>query len=153
MLSQSLYGPQCEEIVGKIENSSCTWSCVKNISKCHNFCNFWQITKKKATACMIMIPCKKFGWNLMKTVEGVVFRKSWNRKLCKVHRMTPNQTQGIGHQKYPTYVHCSTPSPKFSSVSLYDQPFSRYCTSYDSIDSHVTSTTKCLIFRRTLRYL
>ncbi len=22
--------------------------------------------------------------------------------------MTPNQTQGIGHQKYPTYVHGST---------------------------------------------
>ncbi len=49
-------------------------------------------------------------------------------KFCKVHRMTPNQTQGIRHQKYPTYVHCSTPSPKFSFVSLYDQPFSRYCT-------------------------
>ncbi len=44
----------------------------------------------------------------MKTVE-VVFRKLWNRKFCKVHRMTPHQTQGIGHEKYPTYVHCSTP--------------------------------------------
>ncbi len=27
--------------------------------------------------------------------------------------MTPNQTQGIGHQKVPTYVHCSTQSSKF----------------------------------------
>ena len=27
--------------------------------------------------------------------------------------MAPTQTQGIGHQKYPTYVHCSAPSPKF----------------------------------------
>ena len=40
--------------------------------------------------------------------------------------MTPNQTQGIGHHKYPTYMHCSTPSPTFSSVSLYDQPFLRH---------------------------
>ncbi len=29
--------------VGEIENSSCIWSCVKKISKCHNFCKFWQI--------------------------------------------------------------------------------------------------------------
>ncbi len=71
-----------------------------------------------------------YDQNVMKTVEAVVFRKSWNQKLCKVHRMTPNQTQGIGHQKYSTYMHCSTPSPKFSSVSLYDQPFLRYSTFY-----------------------
>ena len=42
----------------------------------------------------------------MKTVEGIVLRRSWNRKFCKVHRMTPNQTQGIEHQKCPRYVHC-----------------------------------------------
>ena len=35
----------------------------------------------------------------------------------------PKQIQGIGHQKHPIYVHCSTLSPKFSPVSLYDQPF------------------------------
>ncbi len=34
--------------------------------------------------------------------------------------MTPNQTQGIGHQKYHTHVHCRTTSPKFLSVSLYN---------------------------------
>ena len=89
-----------------------------------------------------MIFCMKFGWNLMKTVEGVVFRKSWNRKFCKVHRMTPNQTQGIRHQKYLTYVHCSTPSPKFSSVSLYDQPSLRYSTLRFPIDSYV-KISKC----------
>ena len=32
------------------------------------------------------------------------------------------KTQGIGHQKYATDVHCSTPSPKCLSVLLYDQP-------------------------------
>ncbi len=37
--------------------------------------------------------------------------------------MTPNQTQGSGYQKYPTYVHCSPPSGKFSSILLYAQPF------------------------------
>ncbi len=80
---------------------------------------------------MIMMICMKFGSNLMKTVEGVVFRKLWNCKLCKMHRITPNQTQGIGHQKYqyPTYVHCWTPPPpQFSSVSLYKQLFARYFT-------------------------
>ncbi len=55
-----------------------------------------------------------------------VLKKLQNWKFCKVHCMTSNQTQGIRHQKYPTYVHYSTPSPKFSSVSLYDYPFLRY---------------------------
>ena len=73
----------------------------------------------------------------MKIVEGVVFRKSWNQKFCKVHRMTPNQTQGIGHQKYCIYVHCSTPSPIFSSVLLYDYLFSRYSTFRFPIDSYL----------------
>ncbi len=34
--------------------------------------------------------------------------------------MTPNQTQAIGYQKYPEHVHSTTPSPKFSSILLYD---------------------------------
>ena len=62
---------------------------------------------------LIKILCMKFGWNLMKSVEGVMFQKSWTRKFCKMRRMTPKQTQGIGHKKYHTYVHCSTLSPKF----------------------------------------
>ncbi len=37
--------------------------------------------------------------------------------------MAPNQTQEIGHQKYPTYMHCSTLSAIFLSVSLYDKSF------------------------------
>ncbi len=44
------------------------------------------------------------------------------------------------------YVHCSTPSPTFSSVSLYGQPFARYCTFQDfPIDSHV-KISKCHFF-------
>ena len=34
--------------------------------------------------------------NLMKTVERVVFRKSWNRKCCKVHRMTQTKLKESG---------------------------------------------------------
>ncbi len=67
---------------------------------------------------LIDTKCMKFGWILMKTVGGVAFGKSKNRKFCKVHRMTPHHTQAIGHDNYPTYVHCSTPSPKFLSISL-----------------------------------
>ncbi len=49
----------------------------------------------------------------MKTVEGVVFRKSWNRKFCKVHRMTSNQTQGIGHQKSTLHMYiCALEYPE-----------------------------------------
>ncbi len=57
--------------------------------------------------------------------------------------MPSNQTQGIGHQKYPTYVHSSTQSPNFLPVWVYDLPFSRYSTFYDfPIDSHV-KISKC----------
>ncbi len=42
------------------------------------------------------------------------------------------------HKKYPTYAVHRTVNSKFSSVSLYDQPISRYCTFYDfPTDSHV----------------
>ena len=66
-----------------------------------------------------------------------------------MHRINPNQAQGIGHQKYPTYVYCRTPSPKFSSVSLYNPLFSRYCTFYDfPIVSHVKISKCHKIFNR-----
>ncbi len=44
---------------------------------------------------------------------GVVFRRSQNCKLCKVHRMTPSQTEVISLQKYP-YL-CAL-YPEFQSV-------------------------------------
>ena len=77
----------------------------------------------------------------MKTVEGVAFRKSQNRKFCKVHQMTPNQIQSMGHEKYLRYmyVHCSTLSPKFSSASLYDRDIPHLTF---PIDSHV-KISKC----------
>ncbi len=41
-----------------------------------------------------------------------------------------------------------TVSPKFPSVSLYDQLFSRYCTFYDFTKLKFQSVTKFLIFGR-----
>ena len=52
----------------------------------------------------------------------------------------PNQTR---HQKYPTYVHCRTLSPKFWSVLIYDQPFSRYCTFYYLPIDFYVKISKC----------
>ena len=40
----------------------------------------------------------------MKIVKLVILQSAPNE---------PNQIEGIGHQKYPTYVHSSTPSPNF----------------------------------------
>ncbi len=52
--------------------------------------------------------------------------------------MTPIQTLTIGHKSTYIYVNPRNPSPKFSSVSLYVQPFSKYSTCQDfPIDSHV----------------
>ena len=50
----------------------------------------------------------------------------------------PKPNSRIGHEKCPIYLHC-TLSPKFSSVSLYDQPF---CFPWFPIDSHV-KLSKC----------
>ena len=60
--------------------------------------------------------CMKFGSNLMKTVEGVVFPKSWNRKCCKLRRRTPNQTQGIGHQNT---LHLCTVAPRVPNFRFF----------------------------------
>ena len=92
------------------------------ISKCHKFCKTWPIAKKSNSlhSRMVSSVLIKFGWDPMKTVGEVAFWKSYNWKFCKLHWMTPNQTQGIGHQEYPTYMHCKTLRPKFSSVLLYD---------------------------------
>ena len=48
-------------------------------------------------------------------VPGVVLCESkvvfgCSRWLGTPHRMTPNQTQAIGHEKRPTYMHFGTPS-------------------------------------------
>ena len=130
---------------------------VKNFKVSQKNFNFWQIVKNviayisplydtvyeiwlksdgnwSPKSKLILAPnydaCMKCGWNLMKTVGGVAFQKSENRLICKVHRMTPNQTQWIGHQRSLTYmyVQCSTPCTKFSSIPLYHQPFWRYST-------------------------
>ena len=122
------------------------------------FFYFWQIAKKViAYISPWLWYFMKFGWNLTKTDHQKSNRlilapdydtlyevwlkydeNCWMSSLSKMiesenlqsapNDPSPYQPQGTGHQKYPTYVHCSIPSPKVSSVSLYDQPFSRYST-------------------------
>ncbi len=72
------------------------------------------------------------------------FHKVWlkldeHRKFCKVHRMTSTElSNDLTRKVFPR-----TANPKLSSVSVYGQSFSRYCTFYDfPIDSHV-KISKC----------
>ena len=64
----------------------------------------------------------KVWMNWMKFGRGAEFLKKSCKigNFAKVHRMTPNQAKGIGHQKYLPYLHNRTPSPKFSSIFVYD---------------------------------
>ncbi len=60
--------------------------------------------------------------------------------LRQVHWMTPKWPQTLQGQVYPIYVLPVYTSPKFDSVSLYDEPFSKYrpfwekCTDYPQND-------------------
>ncbi len=50
-------------------------------------------------------------------------------EILQLHRMALNQTQGIGYQKYTTYMYdCTTSRPNCLSILLDDQPLSRYST-------------------------
>ena len=49
----------------------------------------------------------------------------------QVHRMTPKGSWTLQDQRYTTYVLLVSSSPKFHSVLLYDQPFSKYRTFYN----------------------
>ncbi len=62
-----------------------------------------------------------------------------------MHRMTPDQTQRIGHEKYPLNVHCSipqTPTQIFVPVALRLAVFEIFHTLGFPIDSHV-KISKC----------
>ncbi len=89
----------------------------------------------------------KFGWNRIKTEEGAAF---WSRssnfnveKFCEVHRMSPNWPQTVRHEKYPVYVDYKAHIPKFSSLLLYDQPFSRTSRLWIFSHTHVITVTWC----------
>ncbi len=90
------------------------------ISNCHKTFQYFTERQIKVIGCIL-------PW--MKSV-GVVhaFWKSEHRKCCKVYWMTPNWTYRSRHEKYPTYAVHRTASSKFSSISWYNQPFSRYST-------------------------
>ncbi len=61
----------------------------------------------------------------MKFDENVGAAAFWKcyQEICKLHWMTSNWTQRIRHEKHSTYAAHSIVRPKFSSVSLYNQPF------------------------------
>ncbi len=50
----------------------------------------------------------------------------------EMHRLTSDWPWTLNGQKYPVYTEYLPPSPKFWSVSLYWQPFSRNSTFYNS---------------------
>ncbi len=95
--------------------------------------NSWSGNRRRGSNYMYKLPREsrspnKFNWSF----------SPWGHKqyFCiaqKVHRMTPNWTQRIRHrhEKHLTYAVHRTACPKFHSLSLYYQPFSRYCTFYD----------------------
>ncbi len=58
--------------------------------------------------------------------------KIQGRQKSEMHRATSNWTWTLNGQKYPMHTKYSPPSPKFGSVSLYDQRFQRYQTFYNS---------------------
>ncbi len=64
--------------------------------------------------------------------------------------MTPDQTKGIGHEKYPLNVHCSTPRAKFSSLSPYEQPFLRYSTFWVFPLTPYVKLSNCRLPRRVI---
>ncbi len=47
-------------------------------------------------------------------------------RKSEIHQMTPEWPYALNCQKGPVYTEYSPPRPKFHSVSLYDQPYSRY---------------------------
>ncbi len=86
----------------------------------------WQITRRSNGLHFPGLHAfPKVGRNWMNIVVAVAF--SWHQEFFKVHRITPNWTQRI-RQNVSYICTYKTTSPKFWTVSLYDQPFSRYGT-------------------------
>ena len=61
------------KLVGEIENSSCTWFCVKEISKCHNFLEFLGDNQKKNGSLYDYDTLYKVWMNQMKIGSGAEF--------------------------------------------------------------------------------
>ncbi len=47
-------------------------------------------------------------------------------RKSEMHRMTPDWSEALNSQNYPVNIKYLLPTPKFSSVSLYNLSFSRY---------------------------
>ncbi len=115
-------------------------SVLGKISKCHRIFK----SAKKVISC-ISPWLWHLVWSWLKSDETFwrsSVSKNMESEILQSAPNDPNQTQGIGHQKYPTYVHCSSPSPKFSSTisRCWDIPNFRF-----PIDSYI-KISKCHIF-------
>ncbi len=97
--------------------SSCICSCVKK--KIQNaiifFCNFWQKGKYRLYCPIIKLPCIKFGCNRMKLEEEQSFCSIVKLEILQSALDDPKQNSTNRTWKVPS--NCSTPNPKFSSVS------------------------------------
>ncbi len=82
---------------------------LRKISKCHNFCNFWQIAKK-VTACIIMIHFIKLGESDENLERSRVF------KNCKMKPNDPKPNSRIHASKVPTI--CALRSQIFLRFAL-----------------------------------
>ncbi len=79
--------------------------CWQKFQSAINFSNLGHCQKcNRLYSLVTSILTIKFGWNWVKTGGAGAFWKSLRRKFCKVHRMTPNWTKIIRHEKYPTYA-------------------------------------------------
>ena len=88
---------------------------LRKISKCHTFCNFWQIAKKSDNL---------YEYDLDESDENC--ERSRALKNCKIRNLLKctewpqTKLKQSGIKSTLDIMHCSTPSPKFSYVSLYD---------------------------------
>ncbi len=118
---------------------------LRKISNCHRIFKFWQIAKT------VIAYIRPWLWYFMWSLAEIWWKllKEWcfenhieNFAKCTQWPQTKLKESGIKNT-FHIYVHCSTPSPKFSSISLYGQLFFEIFHILGfPIDSHV-KISKC----------
>ena len=97
---------------------------------------------------MIMIIFIRFGWNLMKNAQGVVFRKSWNWKFTKCTEWSQTKLKESGIKS--TLQICTVVPwvPNFIRFALRSAVFEIFCIISFPLTPMLKfqSAIKCLIF-------
>ena len=99
----------------------------------------WQIARKSIALCFPGLHAFSKVW--LKLNEMCRCRrhlKILTLDICRVYRMTQSE-----FEESDMYAVHRTASPKFSSVSFYDHPFSRYCTFQDFLIASHVKISKC----------